>query len=112
LHAAFAADAAAIVEIHDAVVALEERGHRTNFDAGCICAMVAAHDGEKPARVRELTLLNVLHPGAVDAEGDVVLGFASDGAGMATDAFAIVDDEAKVHSFLAANLKLTAKVPP
>jgi hypothetical protein len=105
LHAAFAADAAAIVEIHDAVIALEQCGDRTDFDARRVFTMVATHDGEQAPRVREFSFLNILYPRAVDANGHIMLGFACDSASVATDAFTVVDDETEVHSFLAANLK-------
>jgi hypothetical protein len=63
--------------------------------------MIAAHDRKQAARVGKFALFDVLHPGAIDPDRHVVLGFAGDGTGMAADAFAIIDDEPEVHSFLA-----------
>jgi len=97
LHAAFAADAAALVEIHNAVVTFEQRGHRTNLDARRIVAMVAAHDREQPPGVGKFAFLNIFYPRPIDAEWHFMLRFAGDGAGVTADALAIVDDEAKIH---------------
>jgi hypothetical protein len=60
--------------------------------------MVAAGDLKVTPGVREAALLDILHPGAIDAQGDVVLSLAGDRAGVATDTLAVVDDEAVVHS--------------
>src|SRR3989442_1203456 len=49
LHARLAADAAAAVEIHDAVVAPIERDRRANGHTGRGVAVVAAQHGEIPA---------------------------------------------------------------
>ena len=39
----------------------------------------------------------VLHPRPVHSDRNVMFGFAGDGAGVATDATAVVDDETKIH---------------
>ena len=44
----------------------------------------------------ELPLLNVLHPCAVDADGDLMFTFASDRTRVATDTAAVVDNEPKI----------------
>src|SRR5262249_1749323 len=49
LHARFASDTSAVVEIDDPVVAAEERAGRTNLDARRAFAMIAAHHTEMPA---------------------------------------------------------------
>ena len=59
--------------------------------------MVASHHGECPLRVREFPFLDILHPRSVYANGNFMLGFARDGAGMASDTFTVVDNESKVH---------------
>ena len=64
LHARLAADAAVAVEVDDAVRPPVERHRRADRHAGRVVAVVAAHDREVPARVRELALLDVLHPRA------------------------------------------------
>jgi hypothetical protein len=55
--------------------------------------VVAAIDQKITPRVGKLALLNILDPGAVDADGNVVFGFAGDGAGVAADAFSLVYDK-------------------
>ena len=60
--------------------------------------MVTAQNGERPARSRIFPLLNIFHPRAVDADGNLVFRFAGNGARVAANAFSIVDDEAVVHS--------------
>src|SRR6185369_5816842 len=97
LHARLAADAAVAVEIDDAVVAAKERRHRTDGDAWRIVAVIAAHHRKITPRVGILALLYVLHPRAEGADGDLMLGFAGDGAGMAADALAVVNQKAISH---------------
>ncbi len=97
LHAGLAPDAGILVELHDPVVALIHRPGRTDPHARRVRAVVAAGDLEVPLVVRVGPGLGVLHPGAVDAEGDLVLALARRGARVAADAGAIVDDEAVVH---------------
>jgi hypothetical protein len=94
LHARLASDAAAAIEIHNSVFAAEQRPSRADLNAGGIVAMVAAHHAEMAAGVGKFPLLDVLDPGAEHADWDVVLFFASDGAGMATDAPVVVNYEA------------------
>jgi hypothetical protein len=97
LHAGFAADAAAIVEVNDAIGARKERSNGTNRNAGRVGAVIASHHREESPRVREFSLLNVLHPRAVNADGDVVFRFTRDSTGMTADALAIIYDETEVH---------------
>lgn len=59
--------------------------------------MVAAGDLKNSARIGEFAFLDVLNPGAVHAQGHQVLGLASNGAGVASDALAVIDDEAVFH---------------
>ena len=63
--------------------------------------MVAAHHREQPPRVGEFTFFDVLYPGAIDANRHLMLALARHGAGMAADAFAIVDQKAKARHFFA-----------
>ena len=53
--------------------------------------MIAAVDQKIAARVGELAFFDVLHPRSIDADRDIVFGFARDGTGMAADALALVD---------------------
>src|SRR5258708_22571468 len=70
LHAGFASDAAAVVEINDAVVALEQRAGWANLDARRLLAMVAAHHAEMSAGGGKGALLDVLDPTSVDTDRD------------------------------------------
>ena len=97
LGARLAADTPPVVEIDDTVLARVESLGRAYIHAGRVCTMVAAHHAEQPSRIGELAFFYVFDPGPVNADRHVVLGFAGDGARVATDAFAVVDDEAEVH---------------
>jgi len=59
--------------------------------------MIAARDLKNAAGVGEGSLLDVLHPSTVYGEGNVVLGFAGDSAGMTADALTVIDDESVSH---------------
>ena len=59
--------------------------------------MVAARDLKYAARVGERTLLDVLDPSPVHAYRHLVLGFARHGAGVTSDALAVIDYEAVFH---------------
>ena len=62
--------------------------------------MITAHDGKHPARIRELSLFYILDPGPINPDGDIMLCFTSNRAGVAADAVAIVDDESKIQKCL------------
>ena len=59
--------------------------------------MIAARNLKNAAGVGELFLFDVLDPCAIDAEWHVILGFAGNGASVAADALAIVDDKTVSH---------------
>ena len=59
--------------------------------------MITAHDGKYPARVRKLPLFYILNPGPIDPDGDIMLCFTSNRAGVAADTVAIVDYESKIQ---------------
>jgi hypothetical protein len=94
LHAGLAADAAVGVKVHHAVVTLVQRRDGTNGNARRPLAVIAAHHREQAAIVGKSALLDVFDPRAVNADGNLMLAFASDGAGMATNALAVIDHEA------------------
>ena len=62
--------------------------------------MIAAHDGKHPARVRELPFFNILDPGPIDPDRDIMLCFTGNRAGVAADAVAIVYYESKIQKCL------------
>src|SRR5262249_2607075 len=97
LQTGLAADAPVRVKVHYAVVARVERRDRANRDARGPFTVIAAHHREQPAIVGKGSLLDVLDPGAVDANGDLMFALARYRAGVATDTFAVVDYEAKLR---------------
>src|SRR5207244_7448985 len=97
--ARLAADADVLVEVDDAVAAAEHRRGGAGGDAGRMLALVAAGDLEGAARGRELSDVDVLDVGAVDAEGDGVLRLARGAAGVAAEAASLIDDLPPLHRF-------------
>ena len=59
--------------------------------------MITAHDGKHPARIGELPLFYILDPGPIDPDGDIMLCFTGNRAGVATDTVAIVYYESKIQ---------------
>jgi hypothetical protein len=100
LHAGFAADAALMIEVDDAVRAAKQSHRRANLDARGIVAVVAAKDGEVAARIRVTALLDILDPGAIHSKGDIVFFFAGDRASMTADAAVLIDEKSLAHEGL------------
>src|SRR5262245_59735840 len=92
LHAGLATDAPVVVDVHDAVGPLMHGPGGTDIDARGLGAVIAAQDSKMTPGRGETSDFNVLDPGAEDAQRDVVFGFASRGAGVASDAARLVDD--------------------
>ncbi len=99
LHAGFAADAAVLVEVHDAVGAGVERFHGTDFDAGSIGAVVATQHREQPPGIGESAFFHLFDPGAKHPDGYFVFAFTGGGAGVAADTLAVVDDKTVFHKW-------------
>jgi len=59
--------------------------------------VIAAKDREESPGVGVLALFDVFNPGAKGSQRDFVFGFASYGARVAADAFAMVYDKAVFH---------------
>ena len=55
--------------------------------------MIAAIDEKIATRVGEFSAFNVFDPGAVNANGHIMLGLTRDGAGMAANTLALVNDK-------------------
>jgi hypothetical protein len=91
------ADAQVRVKFDDAVFALIHCLHGANVNARRIGAVIAARDLEKAARVGEHTFFGVLYPRAIDAERNLILGFARRRACVTTDTLAIVNQESIIH---------------
>jgi len=60
--------------------------------------MIASQHREETSGVRIAAALDVLDPGAKRSYGDLVFRFARYGAGVAADAFSVVDYKAVFHS--------------
>ena len=92
-HAGAAADAGVAVQIDDAVAPTVERVGRTDPRAGRVVALVAEDREKESAGVGEGAFLDGLDPTAIDADRNLVLGFAGDRARVTPDALAKVDGE-------------------
>jgi hypothetical protein len=60
--------------------------------------MIASQHGEMTASVGIAALLNILHPGTIHADGDVMLFLARHRARMAADTTVLIDDKSVAHS--------------
>jgi hypothetical protein len=100
LHAALTSDAAGAVEIDDAIGTPVQRTRGADLNARSGVAMIATHNAEVPACVRELPFLDVFHPGAKHANGNVIFLFACHRTGMAADTSILVEHEAIAHEGL------------
>ena len=96
LHTCLATNAATVVEINDSIGAAEQRCDGTDFDTWSVVAMVASHDRKVATGIRELSLFDVLNPGSIHSNRDIMFRFAGDGTGVAADTSSIVDDETKI----------------
>jgi hypothetical protein len=61
--------------------------------------MIAAGDLKDAAGAGVFAFFHILDPSAIDGERNMVLGFARHGTCVATDALAVVNDEAVFHSW-------------
>jgi hypothetical protein len=62
--------------------------------------VIAPEHRKEPPRVRVLAFLDVFDPGSKLAQRNFILGLASDGARVAANAFAVIDDETVSHRAL------------
>lgn len=97
LHTSPATNACVTIDVDNPIFALRERIDRTDRYARRVGAMIAALNQEQPLNIGERANLGVLDRGPKPPDGDIVLGFAGDGAGMAADAGLLVDDEPVLH---------------
>jgi hypothetical protein len=74
-----------------------ESGGWTNFYTRRIGAMVTSMDGKFPGGMGKLTLFYIFHMGTVYANRNIVLAFASNGAGMTANAHSIIYDKSVIH---------------
>ena len=67
--------------------------------------MIAARDLKNATRIRIRALLNIFNPRTIDAQRNMIFGFARDGAGMAANTFAVIDDKPVFHQSLSSVVK-------
>lgn len=96
LHTGLATDANVGIEFYNPIVALVHCLYRADAYARWVCAMVAAGYLKMPARIGIGACFYVLHPGAIDAQGNFILALAGGGTGVATNALAVINDEAVI----------------
>ena len=60
--------------------------------------MIAAGDLKNAASVGIGPLLDILHPSAVYSQRNMIFGLTGNGAGVASDALSVVDDESVAHA--------------
>jgi hypothetical protein len=97
LHAAFAADASAVVEIDDAISSAVECASRTNFRARSVIAVIAAHHAEVARCMRELAFLDVFDPGSKNANRYLMFFFARNRASVAPDTTVLIYNKTVAH---------------
>jgi hypothetical protein len=59
--------------------------------------MITAMNRKFPSVVGEHTFFDVFHMGAVNTNGDIVLTFTNNGASVAANAHAVIDDKSVIH---------------
>src|SRR6185437_302934 len=92
LHARLAADTGVVVEIDQAIGPLVHRGDRADLDTGRFVAVITSENSEVAFDFWKGADFDVFDPGAEGADGDVVLGFARGGTGVAAYTSGLVDD--------------------
>src|SRR5947209_7013657 len=91
LHTRFTTDTATRIEVYNTIAAFIERPGRTNGHTGSIITVIAAVDQKITARIRELALLNILDPRAIDSNGHIMLGLARHCTSMAPNTLSLVN---------------------
>ena len=97
-HARLAADADALVEVDDAVLAAEHRLGRAGTHARRIGALVAPGHLEGAAGLRELADIHGLHVGPGYPDRNFVLALAGGRARVASDALVLVEHLQPAHA--------------
>lgn len=97
-HAGFAADANRLIEIDDAVRALEHRGRRASRHTGRVRTLIAASYLVRAAHLRPDADVNVLNVSSCDADRDDVLGLAGCSARVTSNAASVVDYLRPLHA--------------
>ena len=93
LHTRLAADADAVVKLYNAVGTLVHRLSGADAYAGRIGAVVAPSHLKVTTVVGEGARFDIFDPGSVHAERDFIFTFTGSGAGVAADAFPVINNE-------------------
>ena len=91
-HAGFATDADRLVEIDNAVSALEHRSCRASRYARRMSALVAARNLMRTPRLRKCSDFDMLHVGAGHRQRNKIFGLTRGCAGMAANTSRVVND--------------------
>src|SRR5262249_44364247 len=105
-HARFAANADRFVEVDDAVRSLEHGRGGTRGDTRSVRALIAARNLMGSAHLRKYSDVDVLNISPGDADRHDIFGLTRGGAGMATDAPAMVDNLSPLHAVASSCLLL------
>ena len=97
LHARLTSNTPVAVEIYNSIVSGKQRFRWTDAYAWGVGAMITPSNGKYPSRIWKSSFLYLLYPGPIDADRHIMLGFASDCASVASDAFSVVNDKSKFH---------------
>jgi hypothetical protein len=98
LQTGFAADADSRVKFHDTIRPLIHSRHGANSHTRRIGAVIAASHLKVAPHIGKGALFYILDPGTVNTQGNPVLRFAGRATGVATNALAVVYQEAIVHA--------------
>ncbi len=105
VHTGLAANAVVVLEVHDPIVSAVEGGRGADRHARSILTLVATHHRELAGNVGESTGLDVLHPGAVDSERDVMLALAGNGASVTANTRIAVEEKSESRHALPLSMR-------
>jgi hypothetical protein len=91
-HARFTTNTDRLVEVDDAIGALEHCRSRAGGDAGCVRTLITASDLMGAASLRENAYINMFDVSTRDREGDEVFRLARRGTRVTTNATRVVND--------------------
>jgi hypothetical protein len=72
-------------------------GGGANFNTRRIGTMVASMNGKFSGGIGEGSFFNIFHMGAVHTNGHIVFAFASDRAGMTSNAHSVINDKSVIQ---------------
>ncbi|GAC1396902.1 MAG: hypothetical protein NVSMB49_01800 [Ktedonobacteraceae bacterium] len=100
MHTRLTANATIGVKIYNTIFSLIQCFCGADADTRRIITMIAAIDQEIAARIGELPAFDVLDPGAVDTDGDIMFSLTRNGASMTSDTLALVDNKCVLGHWL------------